>query len=417
MKVITHRTHTLISEAVLLLALILYQPDTGNAQKTSKNKGEEPMQLQLILSPGRQEGNNIIFSTDESQTAVKTKRKNIPSENVQEIQEPQTPVVVPFPDIIDFPETTDETIDATTAEPTPETHLQKPLYIDFEPHFSFLAGYRWDELSWTISPTSGSPNILSELTWEDLETYEIKADARWSNASRLYFHGAFGFGWTQDGTVIDSDYLSDNRQHEYSRSYSNPKRGTVGDISAGAGYRFDLPLTSNGGRLQFIPLLGYGLNFQNLRARNGTQILSEYGNSMPLGPFDELDSTYEASWKGPWIGFDLILGFSDKHNLSGSFGFHWSSYEAEANWNLRDDFDHPISFEHSADGTGITASLSYSYDVSESWYWTMGFDYKNFNAESGKDTTYFYDDSYSVITFNGADWESYSLLLGIGFKL
>ena len=110
-------------------------------------------------------------------------------------------------------------------------------------------------------------------------------------------------------------------------------------------------LTLISGRLRFIPLLGYSYNQQNLIISDGFQTISTPGVTHPGGPFPGLASTYETEWFGPWLGLDLIATVNEKITLSAGFEHRWTSYKAEANWNLRGDLAHPTSFEHSADGT------------------------------------------------------------------
>lgn len=457
----------ILPETALLLLLILCLPVTGAAQHDKADDNNQAMQLQLILSPGEKIGNNITFSTDASRPTIKTKRRTTPYIDISAIQILEKPQETPLSSPVKTATTNAARVDLPTTQATAETNtlstqlaeaLQpetakldstipgakpaldfeigekaepvqqkkavdslgmsapvKPTYLGFQPSFNLSTGYRNDELIFSIAPLGRKPNILSELTWENLDVFEIKGDAIWSNSSHLYLHGELGIGWIQGGHVIDSDYYSDNRKNEFSRAIADADGGSVMDGSIGLGYRFDLPLSAKGGRLQFIPMFGYGINVQDLTIRNGAQILAK-DRVFPLPiRFSGLNSSYKASWKGPWLGFDVIVGFNDKHSLTGSFGYHWSSYDAEANWNLRTDFDHPISFKHIADGEGITGGLAYRYDFKTNWFWTMEFDFKKFSTEAGDDVTYFSDKTYSVIRLNEVEWESYSLLFGIGF--
>lgn len=44
-----------------------------------------------------------------------------------------------------------------------------------------------------------------------------------------------------------------------------------------------------------------------------------------------------------------------------SFKYHSVIYYAEANWNLGTDFEHPKSFEHDTNGTGVVISIEGIY--------------------------------------------------------
>lgn len=461
---------TLKVQTLLLLGLLLGQAGSLGAQETkATGKKGLPLQLKLVLSPGSGAAETITFSTDDSESPVKqrvpqyTKTAEPSAEpSAQPAQAVQLPEIVQLPQLAQEetinklpeqlktpppaatepkitvtkerplipaeiqqppdlekqaqPQTDPAIASAQMVEPQPQKEKSStPAYIGFLPEFSLGAGFRRDNLNWSIAPMDLNPNVLSELTWENLDSFEITSDLRWSNSSNIYFHGKAGFGWTLSGTVIDSDYEEDDRQSEFSRSYSDAKGGTVMDGSAGLGYRFDLPLSGSGGRFQFMPMLGYSYHVQDFKMTQGRQIMASEEFGVPLGPFDDLNSYYGTIWNGPWLGFDFILGLNDRHSLSGSFGYHWISYDGEADWNLRSDFAHPVSFEHSADGDGLTASLGYRYNHSDEWFWGMDFDWRDFSTRSGEDIVYFSDGTVGVALLNEVEWTSYSLYFSIGF--
>ena len=63
-------------------------------------------------------------------------------------------------------------------------------------------GYRVDNFDWNIaSSASGTttPNILSELTWDDLEIFQVKADAKIVMGRLLYFRGYLDAGAIFEG--------------------------------------------------------------------------------------------------------------------------------------------------------------------------------------------------------------------------
>ena len=54
-----------------------------------------------------------------------------------------------------------------------------------ETELSVTGGYRTDDLDWNIAGdiNGNNPNIISELTWDDLESYQLKFQGRliWPN--------------------------------------------------------------------------------------------------------------------------------------------------------------------------------------------------------------------------------------------
>jgi hypothetical protein len=86
--------------------------------------------------------------------------------------------------------------------------------------FELNNSYRVDHLDWNIAGNSAgsNPNVLSELTWEELEIYQITGGVRLSINDGFYVRGSLGYGWILSGANQDSDFLGDDRTQEYSRT-------------------------------------------------------------------------------------------------------------------------------------------------------------------------------------------------------
>ena len=270
-------------------------------------------------------------------------------------------------------------------------------------------GYRVDDLDWNISGdiNGNNPNILSELSWDDLESFQIRARADILLLQRIYMRGVFGYGWIFDGKVQDSDFSGNNRTLEFSRSNNSADDGDLLDASIGAGYQFSFALDSF--EFGIIPLVGYSYHEQNLTLTNGFQTIP------PLGPFPGLDSKYETEWKGPWIGLDLIAKLTEKLSLSIAAEYHWADYSAEANWNLRPDFAHPNSFEHDADGSGYVISARWQYFIATNLGVNLDFDYQDWCTDPGTDRTFFANGTVIDTRLNEVNWKSYDLMFGISY--
>jgi len=276
------------------------------------------------------------------------------------------------------------------------------------------AGYRADELDWNIAGdiNGENPNVLSDLTWEDLEIFQIKAKGE-INVERkdftyftTYIRACVGYGWIVDGKNQDSDYLGDNRAFEFSRSNNGSDDGDVLDASVGAGPQFRVMSD----RLAIIPLVGYSYHEQNLTMTDGVQTIPNYG------PFSGLDSTYETQWDGPWLGIDLAFRPAENFTLKGSFEYHWADYKGEANWNLRTDLAHPKSFEHDADGDGVVLSFGGDYAFTNHLSIHLNLDYQDWKTDDGIDKTFLADGTVLVTRFNEVNWESYAVMLGMTYR-
>jgi long-subunit fatty acid transport protein len=135
-----------------------------------------------------------------------------------------------------------------------------------------------------------------------------------------------------------------------------------------------------------------------------------------VGPIPGLASTYETEWVGPWLGLDLIVPMNEKITLSAGFEYHWTSYKAEANWNLRSDLAHPKSFEHSADGTGFELSLGGRYAFSDRWSLALTTNYQKWSTDPGVDRVYLVNGAISAMRLNEVAWESFAILIGITYR-
>ena len=154
----------------------------------------------------------------------------------------------------------------------------------FQTEFLLSTGYRVDDLDWNIAGdiNGNNPNIISELEWEGLKSFQLKIANKTVFNQLFLLRGSLAYGWIFDGENQDSDFLGDNRTFEFSRSNNNSDDGNVMDASFGLGWQFTF------GRSDFVmaPVIGYSYHEQNLTMTDGYQTIP------PFGPFSGLDSTY-----------------------------------------------------------------------------------------------------------------------------
>ena len=286
---------------------------------------------------------------------------------------------------------------------------------EFPPELSFQieGGYRTDDLDWNIAGNlqGSSPNILSELTWEDVEIYQLKIKGKFdvgdggSLPFTTFVKGEFGYGWIVDGDNQDSDFEGDNRTLEVSRSTNSTDGDDVIDLSFGFGFSFHFLKD----KLSLSPVFGFSYNEQNLNITDFFQTIP------PAGPFAGT-STYKTEWKGLWAGFDIKYLPTTKFSLFGSFEYHWGDYEAEADWALRPDFAHPRSFIHEDDFSGISVSGGASYDLTTKWSCGINATYLKWKTDVGTDRTFFADGSTSETQLNQVNWESLAVMVSIAYS-
>jgi len=293
-------------------------------------------------------------------------------------------------------------------------------------------GYRSDQLNWSISgDTNGErPNILSELIWEDIEIFQLQTTG-WLEIGELPFLkrnamvlANISFGKILAGDVQDSDYAVDDREFEWSRSVNAADQGMTADLSAAVGPIINFNKIVG---LAVTPLVGYGYYMQALTMTNGVQVISDrairedfFGPNadMPpdVGEISGLDSSYTAYWYGPWLGANVDYQASEKLKMTLGVEYHWIEYFAQADWNLRTIFEHPVSFEHEASGTGTVWNIKGLYLLNENWSWLFSGNIQNWETESGTDRTYLADGTVGLSRLNQVTWASYALTTGVQYR-
>lgn len=279
------------------------------------------------------------------------------------------------------------------------------------------AGYRVDQLDWNIAGdiNGGSPNILSELTWEDLKSYQVSARGKAVMVNPRFpfggtVRGAFSYGDIYSGVNQDSDYDGDGRTREFSRSNNQADEGEVWDASLGGGVVF----FNRSRTFSIAPLVGFSVHAQNLTIHDGYQTLNDPANTPagvsvpPVGPVAGLDSTYETEWRSGWLGIDVHYIPAPFFDLHATAEVHSGKFEAEADWNLRTDLEHPRSFRQKADATGFVAGIGMRAGGPRLFF-TMDFQYQKWQAEDGEDRTYKSNGTIGVTRLNEVNWEASSI--------
>ena len=327
---------------------------------------------------------------------------------------------------LNIPRVMAESTIISVVKPAASNTQKQALPLEFE--LTPSMGYRNDDLDWNIAGDSSgnNPNVLSELTWDNLESFQTKIQGSivWPNVVAL--KGSASYGWIFEGDNQDSDFVGDNRTMEFSRSNNSSDDGNVWDVSLGIGYPFRFGRGVIG---TITPLAGYSYHEQNLKITDGNQTISipVVTPSIvivppPVGPFPGLDSTYETEWYGPWIGFDIrfkaeeIKAFAHRFEPFFIFEYHWADYEAEADWNLRDDLARPVSFRHNADGTGIVLGAGLNVVIFYNLALNFNFDYQDWKTDEGKDKVFFADGTSARTQLNEVNWSSYALSLGLTLR-
>lgn len=277
------------------------------------------------------------------------------------------------------------------------------------PVLDLSTGYQSARLKWSIAGDSSGccPNILSELTWRDLQALQLRGELGYRVRGGFHVRGALGYGLILDGENQDSDYAGDNRTGEFSRSNNASDGDDLRDASLHAEYVFTYRDPVVGGVSRIVPMLGHSYHEQNLRMTDGVQTIPDDG------PFDGLDSTYQTQWWGPWLGLRLESA-ADRHNVI-EIGLeqHWADFYAVANWNLRSTFAHPESFEHEASGRGRVLTLGYRHRTRRAFDFLFKYRIESWETGAGRDLVHFSDGSQGETRLNEVTFRAWSFNFGI----
>lgn len=290
--------------------------------------------------------------------------------------------------------------------------------------FYVSTGYRQDNLQWSIAGPNGTPNIISELAWKDIEIATLNIGTTLHFKSNWLLNIDASYGHIFDGRNQDSDYRGNNKTGEFSRSYSDSDKGSTLDGSIYAGYKWQV-ITKPQQKIVLIPKVGFSYHSQFFNDTNGEQAVStpapEFGitedNLNPLGRFSGLDSNYDATWFGPWVGLESQVSFNKKFTLSTNFEYHYAFYDATANWNLRSDFAHPESFTQEAQGYGLVGNIDAQYRLDNNLSLTASVNYQEWQANRDASNQFFFADGSSPTSgYNGVNWRSFGANLGLNYE-
>jgi hypothetical protein len=274
--------------------------------------------------------------------------------------------------------------------------IEKKLQI------TFSAGPQTDNLNWSIAGnTSGqSPNVLSELKWQNVKGTNYAAGLQinvWHNIDVL---GGYNRVSVKSGSVSDIDYSVDNRsQSTYNQNFSDNK-GYTSAWYAGAGY-----IVFNSDRFSLVPSAGYGNNTQSLYITDSS------------GQFPTLNSFYNVQWKGAFIKVKSSLKIGRGLKAMTDVTYNQVNYSAQGNWNLINEFMHPVSYRHTAKGYGINAGASLVYNITPNVGASIGYSYFNWQTGNGTDQLYLSSGQVDKTQLNGVYRNGYLFSGGIVLSL
>lgn len=260
------------------------------------------------------------------------------------------------------------------------------------------SGYQQESLHWSIAGNSNgsSPNILSELRWKNLGAISSGINASWKIWRGLTLSGSYTTTFTISGNVSDMDYTADNRTAvSYAENFAADK-GSTASGSACLGYE----LKSSSG-ISFTPALGYVINRDLLYLTDHT------------GRFPALNSSYKTNWKGLFISLNAGIALAPRLKVSTRFTYNQVNYRATGDWNLRTQFEQPVSYRHRALAYGLEASAELTYALCKNLSVEAGSACSFWQTGNGTDQLYLSNGSTDHTQLNQVLKSCYQLNAGL----
>ena len=205
------------------------------------------------------------------------------------------------------------------------------------------------------------------------------------------------YGAIYSGNAQDSDYDADDRQGEYMRAITDASKGFMLDTQINYGRKFVISPD-----FQLSLSAGYSLHTQHLSLHDGTELISNTA-------LDNLDSVYEAKWRGPQIS--LNTGYRlNNYIVSIDYTHQQVKLESYTDWNLRSDLKHPKSMTQSANGSGNVLSFGIEHALSNKSSLTLKAIKRNYSAE-GMHTFHNVFDAPDYQKLNAVNWKTGELQL------
>jgi hypothetical protein len=214
---------------------------------------------------------------------------------------------------------------------------------------SVAGGYRQSALRWSIAGNANgqNPNILSELRWKSVGGAVTGMHIQFGFFDHWQLEGEYERMFFSSGKVYDTDYGGNDRTNiAYAAQFHAGKGGADRWL---AGLANQIPVTNE---FSITPSAGYGIFHQSLYIAGYT------------ATFNDLNSTYKTKWTGPYGQVLCSIGLKKKLCMNALLRYSQVRYRASANWNLIQEFSHPESFRHTANGYGINAQASLLYRAS-----------------------------------------------------
>lgn len=323
--------------------------------------------------------------------------------------------------------------------------------------FEIGVGFREDDIQWKIHPRDDVlTDVSTKLKYTDQDIIVVRAAGETVLCDCLYARACADYGWVFQGkTKEDTFFISDiaqtngkiaalsqrnvqsrpglaaavfdpenpvlgpNQAFQRLGTFNRSSGNRVADVDIAIGYPLEFNCVCS--NLMIAPIVGYSYHWQHLRyinADNFPNIISTANNDVAQVPGPTIKSTFEASWYGPFIGFDFNCLLSDCWSFLGDFQYHIGRCKASSHRSVTGSLRNAaaaqqvdfatiaagpatISESHSKtkDARGYSLSLAAKYAFFHCWTLGANFNYRSWNSHNHS---------------NQLDWSGWGIGLDIG---
>ncbi|SFM86445.1 hypothetical protein SAMN05428949_1092 [Chitinophaga sp. YR627] len=266
--------------------------------------------------------------------------------------------------------------------------------------FAVTGGYQTADLRWSIAGNGSgqSPNILSEVKWRSLSGPLVAVKGQFNLNSRLFIKGALSRSFIRSGNATDTDYAEDDRQRPSYHAQLDADEGYLSAFRLYGGYHL---LQRPGVRLAIFA--GYAANKEFLFLLDHAAYVSGEKN---------LRCTYNTSWKGISGGFSGLYRVTSWLDLTGELQYGQMNYNAVADWNLIDAFQHPVSFKHHARGFDLNGTVTGIFRLKSYLSLLLSGALRHAATGTGTDQLFLESGTVQTTQFNGAFTNAKQVTIG-----
>ena len=135
-----------------------------------------------------------------------------------------------------------------------------------------------------------------------------------------------------------------------------------------------------------------------------------------VGAKPDLNSRYDATWSGPAIGMSFEIPFSQLL-VTADIRYSQLGYEAEADWNLISDFQHPVSFRHQAKGISLMNQVGIGYHLNDNITCAVSASRSVFKTGQGEDRLFHADGTVAITRLNSVYRNAVTVMASFAIKI